>query len=162
MVMGTVDYMAPEQGMSTKNADARADIYSLGCTLHYLLIGKARLRWRDGDGEDGRSPSTSRFPICANCGTKFPQQVDAVFQKMVAKKIEDRYQTMTEVVADLERCGVGRDVSFSGQQSLGLGYRRGPADISQRHSGQARRTSRRPRRLPRRLVKAAPRTRSRC
>jgi serine/threonine protein kinase/Leucine-rich repeat (LRR) protein len=118
-IMGTVDYMAPEQGMSTKNADARADIYSLGCTLHYLLIGKSVY---SGETVMARMYAHHQEPIpnLRQLRSEVPEQVDAVFRKMVAKKIEDRYQSMTEVVAALERCGVGRDVSFSSQQSLGL------------------------------------------
>src|SRR5271154_1615141 len=102
-VMGTVDYMAPEQGVSTHGVDARADIYSLGCTLHYLLIGKPVY---GGETITAKLLAHHHQPIpdLRQLRDDVPEQVDAVFRKMVAKKIEARYQTMPEVVADLETC----------------------------------------------------------
>jgi serine/threonine-protein kinase len=109
-VMGTVDYMAPEQALNTKTADARADIYALGCALYYLLTGKATY---DGDTLMAKLLAHRDAPI-PDLRAVCPQasdQLEAIFKTMVAKKIEDRYQTMTAVIADLEGCGGGQTVN---------------------------------------------------
>jgi serine/threonine protein kinase/Leucine-rich repeat (LRR) protein len=113
-VMGTVDYMAPEQALNTKNADARADIYSLGISLYYLIAGRAAY---SGDSlmEKLVAHREQPIPSLQEAQTTVPKQLETVFKKMVAKKIENRYQTMTEVVAALERLGYGG----SGASNLG-------------------------------------------
>ncbi|HWA97787.1 MAG TPA: serine/threonine-protein kinase [Pirellulales bacterium] len=103
-VMGTVDYMAPEQALNTKHADQRADIYSLGISLYYLLAGKAAY---GGDTvmEKLLAHREQPIPSLQAAQATIPAQLDAVFKQMVAKKIEDRYQTMGEVIEALEDLG---------------------------------------------------------
>jgi serine/threonine protein kinase len=101
-MMGTIDYMAPEQALKAKYADARADIYSLGCTLYYLIAGKAAYQ-----GETMMAKLLAHredsIPSLKGCQSDVSDELEAVFTKMVAKQIEDRYQTMNEVIAGLER-----------------------------------------------------------
>ena len=103
VVMGTVDYMSPEQAINTKMADARSDIYSLGITLYYLLTGKPAF---DGDSLMSRLMAHANAPIpkLQTLRAETPPNLQAVFEKMVAKKPEDRYPSMTDVLADLETC----------------------------------------------------------
>ena len=102
-VMGTVDYMAPEQAKDTHTADARSDIYSLGCSLYYLLTGESVYR---GSTMVNRIMAHQNDPIPSLAGKHIliSQDVDAVFQKMVAKKPEDRFQSMSEVIVAIENC----------------------------------------------------------
>ena len=101
-IMGTIDYMAPEQAVNTKLADARSDIYSLGITLWYLLTGRATY---PGDSMMSKLLAHRESPIPSLSAARkdVPAALDAVYQKMIAKKPEHRYQTMTEVVAALEQ-----------------------------------------------------------
>jgi len=105
-IMGTVDYMAPEQAMSTKHADARADIYSLGVTFWYLLTGRP-LYAGETTVEKLMAHQTKAIPsLCDACPEVTPP-LDAIFHRMVAKTPQDRYQTMAEVIAELEQCRSG-------------------------------------------------------
>ena len=102
-IMGTVDFMAPEQALNPKKADGRADIYSLGCTLFFLLTGE-----KPYPGETVMEVLVAHreapIPSLAAARKDVPASLEKVFAKMVAKDPDARYQTMTDVVKALDSC----------------------------------------------------------
>jgi serine/threonine protein kinase len=99
-VLGTADYLAPEQAVDSHNIDIRADIYSLGGTLYYLLTGQApfptgtiaqKLLWHQ---QKDPEPVTALVP-------DVPRALEVVLRRMMAKRPEQRYETAAEVAAAL-------------------------------------------------------------
>jgi CheY-like chemotaxis protein/tRNA A-37 threonylcarbamoyl transferase component Bud32 len=100
-MLGTVDFMPPEQAVDSTTIDHRADIYSLGATLYFLLTGLvpyqgATMMATLLKHRDAPIPSLTEFRPDA------PAALDAVFHRMLAKAPADRYQSMSEVVEALQ------------------------------------------------------------
>ena len=118
-VMGTPDYISPEQARNSRTCDIRADLYSLGCTFYYLLTGsvpfpngslteklyqhqfneavpvaEARRRRFMGDLPSGAGTRAEKL-------IAVPDAVVFVLQKLMAKRPEDRCQTPAELAAAL-------------------------------------------------------------
>ncbi|MHC4876721.1 MAG: protein kinase domain-containing protein [Planctomycetota bacterium] len=99
-VLGTADFLSPEQAADPRSADPRSDIYSLGCTLAWLLSRKQVY--------PGNSVTKVLFahrdnpvPELEALQPRVPHGLNAVFQKMIAKEPEDRFQSMADVAAAL-------------------------------------------------------------
>jgi eukaryotic-like serine/threonine-protein kinase len=99
-VMGTPDYMAPEQALDTRTADQRADIYSLGCTLYFLLTG--RPPFPGGSlAEKLLAHQQKEPPALDQLCTGAPRGLAQVLRKAMAKQPQDRYHTPAEFAAAL-------------------------------------------------------------
>jgi WD40 repeat protein/tRNA A-37 threonylcarbamoyl transferase component Bud32 len=100
-VMGTPDYMAPEQATDSHRADIRADLYSLGATLYYLLTGRAPF----ADGTLANKLlrlQMEEAPPVERLRPDVPPGVAAVVRKLLAKRPEQRCQTPAELARNLE------------------------------------------------------------
>jgi len=99
-MMGTPDYMAPEQALDFHEVDIRSDIYSLGCTFYFLVTGEppfpggtlAQKLMRHQQAEPTALPQQRK---------DVPGALNAVVQRMMAKQPADRFQTPADVVQAL-------------------------------------------------------------
>jgi serine/threonine protein kinase/WD40 repeat protein len=99
-VVGTPDYMAPEQALRAHAIDGRADVYSLGCTLAFLLTG--RPPFPDGSAAQKLlAHQQSEPPDLAQLRPDLPAELGSVVRRLLAKRPEDRYQSPAEAAAAL-------------------------------------------------------------
>jgi len=101
IALGTPAYMSPEQCRDATTVDARADIYSLGCTLYVLVTGRPPFQ---GTTAVELMTKQAYEPIVPpeRIAARVPAELSAVIQRMMAKSPHDRPQSMDEVIRTLE------------------------------------------------------------
>lgn len=107
--MGTPQYMPPEQAEDARSADERSDIYSLGCTLYHMLVGAPPFAARSPIGVITKHLTENAAPPLS-LRKEVPPALSELTMAMMAKRREDRPQTMKDIVAELEAIGAGRGV----------------------------------------------------
>jgi serine/threonine protein kinase len=100
MMIGTPDYVAPEQIRDSSGADIRADLYSLGCTLYHMLAGRPPFDGLDPVDKLYHQQHVDPVPV-EQVRPDVPARLAQVVRTLLAKKARDRYQDPAEVVAAL-------------------------------------------------------------
>jgi serine/threonine protein kinase len=129
-LMGTLDYMAPEQGDDSHDVDARADVYSLGATLFKLLTATASY-----DSPGTRTPlakmkalATIDAPSVADRREELPTELVTIVDRALLRNVDDRFASANEladsllpfceghVLSDLAECG--RDLALREDEKI--------------------------------------------
>ncbi|MGQ9574898.1 MAG: protein kinase domain-containing protein [Thermoguttaceae bacterium] len=100
VTLGTFDYIAPEQARDPRTADVRSDIYSLGCTLFFMLTG--RPPFPEGTAlqkllqhQEEKPPDVRQFR------PDLPEQVSQLLRRMMAKEPRRRFKSPAELIEEL-------------------------------------------------------------
>jgi serine/threonine-protein kinase len=111
MTLGTFDYISPEQARDPRAADVRSDLYSLGCTVFFMLVGRAP--FADGTMvQKLLQHQQAKPPALDQLRSDVPRRFAEIVERLMAKDPLDRYQRPAVLVADL--------VAFADDQALTL------------------------------------------
>ncbi len=120
VTLGTFDYISPEQAHDPRDADLRSDLYSLGCTLYFMLTGSppypggTMLQKLLNHGNSPPPDPRERRPEVSS-------DLAAVIQKMLAKDPDARYQNANDLILDLQAVSFREGlVRAQGTQSIVL------------------------------------------
>lgn len=105
--LGSYDFQAPEQTLDAREADARSDLYSLGCTLHYLLTGHPPYV-SDYPMQKILAHQSAPIPLLSSSRPDVPDYLERVFEKLLAKEPAARFQFAGDLVDALENPGKGK------------------------------------------------------
>ena len=100
-LVGSFDYMSPEQCREQTDIDTRADVYSLGCTLYFLLAGKPPFAESTSIFQKLNAHQKNEIPLIELLADL--PELWQILEHMLAKQPEDRYQQIDEVAVDLEK-----------------------------------------------------------
>ena len=115
--LGTADYLAPEQADDPKKATHRADVYALGCTIHYLLTGRPPF----GRGtilQQLMAHQNEPAPSLLDARDDVPDPLEHIYLEVMAKGPDERPGSMAEVAARLESCRASADEAREARDGL--------------------------------------------
>lgn len=129
MTLGTFDYISPEQARDPRAADVRSDLYSLGCTMFFMLVGHAP--FAEGtmvqkllQHQQAEPPSIDELRPDA------PRRLSAIIERLMAKDPLDRYQRPAILAADLVACAEAEGFPLSVGRPVGAADAPLPATAS--------------------------------
>ena len=119
-IMGTLDYMAPEQLGDTHSVDIRADIYSLGATLYKLLTGRAPYADKRYNTSQKKLMAIATKPVqpATDFRSDIPEDVVHVLNRMLAKDPDERFTAPAEVANALEKACEQADLPMRFAQAI--------------------------------------------
>ncbi|MBX9626461.1 MAG: serine/threonine protein kinase, partial [Gemmataceae bacterium] len=113
VTLGTFDYISPEQALDPRRADARSDIYSLGCTFYHALTGRPPVP--EGTAAKKLHAHQHEAPLDPReLNPAVPDDLAVVLSRMMAKDPARRYQTPLELIADLKAVAARHKVPLDG------------------------------------------------
>lgn len=101
LLIGTPDYLSPEQAADPHRADIRSDLYSLGCTYYYLLTASVPFPGGTSLEKLFRHHAEMPRPV-TELRPEIPPPVARIVARLLAKKPEDRFQTPRELAEAIE------------------------------------------------------------